>query len=50
MKIKEKQKITKEWFINLQNIICKNIENLEEEFGSKIKFKKKNGNMGNLEQ
>ena len=41
MKIKEKQKITKEWFINLQNIICKNIENLEEEFGSKIKFKKK---------
>jgi len=40
MKIKEKQKLTKEWFIKLQNIICNNIEKLENEYGSKIKFKK----------
>ena len=40
MKIKKKQKLTKEWFINLQNIICNNIEQLEEEYGSNIKFKK----------
>ena len=40
MKIKKKQKLTKEWFIKLQNIICKNIEQLEEEYGSNIKFKK----------
>ena len=39
MKIKKKQKLTKEWFINLQNIICNNIEQLEEEYGSNIKFK-----------
>ena len=40
MKIKKKQKLTKEWFVNLQNIICNNIEQLEEEYGSNIKFKK----------
>jgi len=40
MKIKNKQKITKEWFIKLQNIICNNIEQLEKNFGSSIKFKK----------
>ena len=40
MKLKEKQKLTKEWFIKLQNIICNNIEKLEKEYGSKIKFKK----------
>ena len=40
MKIKKKQKLTKEWFIKLQNIICNNIEELEEEYGSNIKFKK----------
>ena len=40
MKTKEKQKLTKEWFIKLQNIICNNVEKLEKEFGSKIKFKK----------
>ena len=39
MKIKEKQKLTKEWFVKLQNIICNNIEQLEKEYGSKIKFK-----------
>ncbi len=41
MKIKEKQNLAKKWFINLQNIITNNIEELEEEFGSKTKFKKK---------
>ena len=40
MKIEKKQKITKEWFIKLQNIICNNIEKLERELGSKAKFKK----------
>ena len=40
MKIKEKKKLTKEWFIKLQNIICNNVEKLEKEYGSKIKFKK----------
>ena len=50
MKIKIKQKLTKEWFITLQNIICKTIEQLEKDFGSNIKFKKINGNMVNLEQ
>jgi len=40
MKIKKKQKLTKEWFLKLQNIICHNIEQLEKEYGSNIKFKK----------
>ena len=40
MKIKEKQKLTKEWFIKLQNVICSNVEKLEKECGSKAKFKK----------
>jgi len=40
MKIKKKQKLTKKWFIKLQNIICNNIEQLEKEYGSNIKFKK----------
>jgi len=46
MKIKKKQKLTKEWFLKLQNIICHNIEQLEKEHGSNIRFKKnkwKNG-------
>ena len=46
MKIKKKQKLTKEWFLKLQNIICHNIEQLEKERGSNIRFKKnkwKNG-------
>ncbi len=40
MKLKEKQKLAKEWFVKLQNIICNNIEKLEKECGSKTKFKK----------
>ena len=40
MKIKEKQKLAKEWFTELQNIICNNVEQLEKEYGSNIKFKK----------
>ena len=40
MKIEKKQKLTKEWFIKLQNIICNIIEQLEMEYGSNIKFKK----------
>jgi len=46
MKIKEKQQLTKEWFIKLQNIICNNIEQLEKEYGSKIKFKKNKWKLG----
>ena len=42
MKISKKKKLTKEWFIKLQNIICNNIEQLEKEYGSNINiFKKK---------
>tara|TARA_Y100000590_G_scaffold330494_1_gene375460 strand:+ start:534 stop:1343 length:810 start_codon:yes stop_codon:yes gene_type:complete len=41
MKIKKKQQIVKKWFSSLQNIICKNIEELEKDYGSKKKFKKK---------
>ncbi|GIS78428.1 MAG: hypothetical protein CM1200mP13_17870 [Candidatus Pelagibacterales bacterium] len=40
MKIKKKQKLAKEWFISLQNIICNNIEQLERKYGSNKKFKK----------
>ena len=40
MKIKKKQKLTKEWFLKLRNIICNNIEQLEKEHGSNIRFKK----------
>ena len=40
MKIKKKQKIVKKWFIELQNIICNSVEQLEKEYGSNIKFKK----------
>jgi coproporphyrinogen III oxidase len=40
MKIEKKQKLTKEWFIKLQNIICNSVEQLEKEYGSNIKFKK----------
>ena len=42
MKIEKKQKLTKEWFIKLQNIICNVIEQFEVEYGSNIKFKKNN--------
>jgi len=40
MKIKEKQNIAKKWFRDLQNVICKNIEELEKKYGSKKKFRK----------
>ena len=40
MKVKEKQKLAKEWFIKLQNIICNKVEKLEKEYGSKKKFKR----------
>ena len=40
MKIETKKEIAKEWFIELQNIICNSVEYLEKEYGSNIKFKK----------
>jgi len=40
MKIKKKKQIVKKWFIELQNTICKNIEELEKEYGYIKKFKK----------
>ena len=40
MEIKKKQKIAKKWFIELQNIICASIEQLEKKYGSNKKFKK----------
>ena len=40
MKIKKKQKIAKKWFEDLQNMICRNIEKIEKDYGSNIKFKK----------
>ena len=41
MNVKKKQKIVKKWFIELQNLICDSIEDLEKEYGSDKKFKKK---------
>ena len=41
MKLKIKQKLAKEWFKELQNLICYNIEQIEKKSGSKVKFKKK---------
>ena len=38
MKIREKQKLTKEWFIKLQKIICNNIEQIEKDYGYNVKF------------
>ena len=46
MKIKTKQKIVKKWFFYLKRLICKNIEELEQEYGSKKKFKKKKWKYG----
>jgi coproporphyrinogen III oxidase len=40
MKIKNKQKITKKWFSELQNIICNTVEELEKEYGSNKKFQR----------
>ena len=41
MKIETKKNLTKKWFRELQDIICNTIENLEKEYGSNKKFKKK---------
>jgi len=41
MDIKEKRKLSKKWFMRLQNLICNSVEQLEKEYGSNIKFKKK---------
>ena len=48
MKIKIKQKLTKKWFVTLQNTICKMIEELEKDFGSNIKFKKNKWKYGDF--
>ena len=40
MEIKIKQQLVKYWFSILQDIICLEVENLEKEYGSKIKFNK----------
>ena len=40
MKIKKKQQMAKRWFLELQKLICKNIEELEKIYGSNKKFKK----------
>jgi len=39
MEIKKKQKLTKQWFSKLQNLICDSVEQLEKEHGANIKFK-----------
>ena len=39
MKIKKKQKVTKQWFSKLQNLICNSVEELEKEYGANIKYK-----------
>tara|TARA_B100001123_G_C15280643_1_gene1013882 strand:+ start:456 stop:1265 length:810 start_codon:yes stop_codon:yes gene_type:complete len=41
MNIEFKKKLAKEWFLKLQNLICDNIEKLEKDYGSPIKFKRK---------
>ena len=38
MDIDLKKKISKKWFIQLQNMLCNSIEELEKEFGSNTKF------------
>mgnify|MGYP000019866915 CR=1 FL=1 len=42
MEIKIKQQLAKYWFSILQDIICLEVENLEKEYGSNIKFKNNN--------
>ena len=48
MNLKEKQIIVKKWFVELQNMICKRIEHLEKEYGSKKKFKINKWKHGNF--
>ena len=38
MKIKKKQIIAKKWFIELQNLICNNVEELEKELARKGRY------------
>ena len=37
---KKFQRMAKEWFVKLQNLICKSVEDVEKEYGSNAKFKK----------
>ena len=39
--MKKNKKICKDWFIELQNLICDAVLELEKEYGSTAKFKKK---------
>ena len=48
MKVQAKKKLAKEWFLKLQNIICNNIEQLEKDYGSNVKFKKNKWKHGEL--
>ena len=48
MEIKIKQQLAKYWFSILQDIICLEVENLEKEYGSNIKFKKNKWKHGEL--
>ena len=48
MKIKKKRIIAKKWFIELQNLICNNVEELEKEYGTNKKFKKNKWKHGEL--
>ena len=40
------KKICKDWFIELQNLICKAVLELEKEYGSTAKFKKNKWSKG----
>ena len=42
------KKICKDWFIELQNLICKAVLELEKEYGSAAKFKKNKWSKGDL--
>ena len=48
MKIEKKKKLAKNWFIELQNIICNTVEHIEKKYGSKSKFKKYKWKHGNF--
>ncbi len=48
MEIKIKQQLAKYWFSILQDIICLEVENLEKEYGSNIKFIKNKWKHGEL--
>ena len=44
--MKKNKKICKDWFIELQNLICKAVLELEKEYGSTAKFKKNKWSKG----